>query len=190
MGDVGFLVAQRHWSDEPLHLYWFSRETLSDKRSLRHHTLPCLALALSSLENLEHLVFRNASNFGKRYSVFGRLVFPLLLDGAGQSFGVLLALAIQQICGQGTLGRCASIGLLDVALVVGLERLFHLDLLRMALSVKQLGLDTEGLLCYCRRLVDQTSLALTSEENEQSLRKRLTGELTCAQNDRSDDHVA
>lgn len=82
MSDIGFFVAQRHWPNEPLHLDRFSRETLPDERGLRHHTLPRFALALSSLEHLEHLIFRDAANFGKRHSVFGRLVFPLLLDGA------------------------------------------------------------------------------------------------------------
>lgn len=59
MRDIRFFVPQRHRPDEPLHLHRFSRKALTHERSLGHHPLPRLALALPGLHHLEHLVFRN-----------------------------------------------------------------------------------------------------------------------------------
>ena len=66
----------------------------------------------------------------------------------------LLTLAIKQIRRERALFDRSVVLLLDVALVVRLERLLHLNLLRVSLGMVKLGLVTEHLLCLLRRSVD------------------------------------
>lgn len=90
VGDVGLLVPERHRPNEPLHLNRLSGETFTDKGSLGNHSLPRLGLGLSRLENLEHLVLGNSSNFGERDRVLGGSVLSSLFDGRRKRFGILL----------------------------------------------------------------------------------------------------
>lgn len=97
MCDIGFLIPKSHGPNKPLHLDGLAREALSDKGGFRDHPLPRLRLGFSGLEDLEHLVFSDTADFRERYGVFRSLLFPFLLDGRGEGFGVLLALAIEQV---------------------------------------------------------------------------------------------
>ena len=65
----------------------------------------------------------------------------------------LLALSVEQIRGQRALLDRPVVLLLDVALVVRLERLLHLHLFGMSARVVQLGLVTKHLLRLLRRSV-------------------------------------
>ena len=80
MCDIRLLVPQRHWPHESLHLHRLPRETFPNKCRLCYHPLPNLALALPGLQNLEHLVLRNASHFRQRHGILCSLVFSFLLD--------------------------------------------------------------------------------------------------------------
>jgi hypothetical protein len=76
----------------------------------------------------------------------------------------LLTLPVKQIRRQSALLDRAIILLLDVPLIVRLERLLHLHLLGVPLRVMYLGLETEHLLRVGRRLVGLTSLPLAPNE--------------------------
>lgn len=160
MGYVGFFVAQCHGTDETFHFYWFSCKAFADKGSFSEHALPRLALALARLDNLEHLVLCDTPDFGQGHGILCSLVFAFLLDCARESLGVLLALAVEEVCRERTVGDSRGVCLLDVALVVGLEGLFELDLFGVAFGVEELGLDAECLLCECGGLVDLSGLTL------------------------------
>ena len=97
MRHIGLLVSQSHGSNEPLHLYGFSREPLPDKRSLVDHSLPTLTLLRTRLDDLEHLLLCNPSDLGQRHTVLGRLILSPLLDTARQGLGILLTLSVQQV---------------------------------------------------------------------------------------------
>jgi hypothetical protein len=179
VGDVGLLVTERHRADEALHLYGLAGEALADKRRLGDHPLPALGLGLARLENLEHLVLGDAANLGQRHRVLCRPVLAALLDRRRERLGVLLTLAVEQVGRQRALGDRALVLLLDVALVVLLERLLELDLLAVPLGVVKLGLESKELLCRRRVLVDGTRLALAParREAQQAVRTLCRGRL-------------
>lgn len=80
MRNIRLLEPQSHRPHEPLQLWRFPREALPNERRLRDHPLPTLALTLTRLQHLEHLVLRNPPNLRQRYSELGRLVLPPLLN--------------------------------------------------------------------------------------------------------------
>ena len=106
MCHVHLLEPQGQRPDESLHLHRFAREPLSDESCFRYHSLPLFALALPRPHNLEHLVLRNTTNLGQWDGVLGGLVFPLLLDGSRKRLGILLSLAVEEICGKSAIGNC------------------------------------------------------------------------------------
>jgi hypothetical protein len=162
MRHVGLFVSQSHGPDEPFHLYRLSSESLSDKGGLVDHPLPTLGLLRTCLDDLEHLLFGDPPDLGQGYAVLGRLVLSPLLDTARQGLGILLTLSVQQISRESTLGSGRIVRLLDVALVVSLERLFELDLFGVSFSVVKLGLDTVQLLSDGRILVGFTGGTFSS----------------------------
>jgi hypothetical protein len=87
----------------------------------------------------------------------------------------LLTLSVEQIRRQGTLWHGAIVLLLDVPLVVSLERLLELDLLGMSLGMVELGLETEELLGLLRVLVRHTGFTLSPREREERRRDRQKG---------------
>lgn len=160
MRDVGLVHTKGHGADEALELDRLTGKALTNKRVLVDHTLPALALVLSSLDDLEHLLLGNTTDLGQGNGVLGGAVLPAVLDGGGERLGVLLALTVKQISGKRTLLDGAVVLLLDVALVVGLELLLHLHLLGVSSGVHHLGLVTDHLLHGRRLLVDLTRLTL------------------------------
>jgi len=146
MRDIRLFETQGHGSHEPLQLRRLPREALPNECRLRNHPLPGLALALTRLQHLEHLVLRDTSDFRQRHSELGSLVLPPLLDRTRHGLCIPLTLTVQQEGGQSTVGGGTSIGLLEVPLVVGLERLFELHLLGVPFLVQELGFDTEEFL--------------------------------------------
>ena len=54
MGDVRLLEAHRHWPDEALVLWHFSREISRHEAHFCHHALPRLLLPLATLQHFEH----------------------------------------------------------------------------------------------------------------------------------------
>lgn len=58
-----------------------SSETFTNKGGLVDHTFPTLRLALSGLDDLEHLFFGDTPDLGKRHRVFGGSVLSSVLDG-------------------------------------------------------------------------------------------------------------
>lgn len=135
MCDVGLLVPQRHRSDEPFHLHWFSCKALADECCFCHHSLPCLLFALSGTHDLEHLILRNSPHFRQWYSILGCLIFPLFLDSSRQCLRILLALTVKKVRGKSTVRNGARVFLFDIAFIVGLESFLELNLLRMSLSM-------------------------------------------------------
>lgn len=81
MCDIGNLHPQSHRPDEPLQLDGFSCETLANKRRLVDHPLPALALVLPRLDDLEHLLLCDTSDFWQGNSILCRLVFSAVFDG-------------------------------------------------------------------------------------------------------------
>jgi hypothetical protein len=53
------------------------------------HTLPALSLVFTSLDDLEHLLLGNTSDFGQRHGVLGGSVLSSILDRRTERFGVL-----------------------------------------------------------------------------------------------------
>lgn len=161
MSDIGLCLTQSHRSDETLHLYGLAGEVLSNECCLVDKTLPTLSLVLSSLQDLEHLVLCNSADLWQRNRVLCSTVLAAILDSTAERLGILLTLAVEQVCGQSTLLDSSIVLLLDVALVVRLERLLELHLLAVALGVVKLGLQTVKLLRVGRRLVHLTRGSLT-----------------------------
>ena len=181
MRDIGLLDTKRGRTDETLEFGRFPgkvlkspqgispnailaekgrRTHLSDKGSLGDHALPSLALALSGLEDLEHLVLGDTSDLGERDGKLAGLFLALLLDRRRERLGVVLALAVEQVGRQGTLGEGRRVLGLDVALLVSLDRLLHGDLFGVPASVHHLGLVAVQGLCHLRLLVHLTGGAL------------------------------
>lgn len=163
MGNVGFFVAEGHWSNKPLHFDGLASKRFAYESCFCDHTFPGLALALSGPEHLEHLFLRNTANLGEGYSILGGPFLALLFDSAGESFGILLALTVQKVGGKGAIRNGTVVLVLNIALVVGLEGLFELHFLRMTFRVEDLGFQAEGLLCDSRRFVGFAGLSLASE---------------------------
>lgn len=181
--DVRLLDSERGRADEPLEFGRFPREVLptartsvhrfetfrwcehapthlSDKGGLGDHALPALALRLARLDDLEHLVLCDTPDLGQGDGELAGLFLALLLDRRRERFGVVLALAIEEVSGQGTLRESGSVLGLDVALLVGLDGLFHGDLFGVATLVQELGLVAVHRLGHLRLLVDLTGSAL------------------------------
>ena len=63
MCDIGHFHTQTHRSDEPFQLDRLSRKVLSDESGLVYHSLPTLALVFTGLDDFEHLLFCDTSDF-------------------------------------------------------------------------------------------------------------------------------
>lgn len=81
VSDVGLGHTQSHRTDEALELDRLASEALADERGLVDHTLPALALVLSGLDDLEHLLLGDASNLGQGHGILGGAIFSSVLDG-------------------------------------------------------------------------------------------------------------
>lgn len=140
VGDVCLLVAQTHGADEALVLDRTTREPGTHEGGLGDHALPTLLGGLlARLDDAEHLLLADTLDLGQRNGEAGGLLVTLLLDGRGEGFGVLLVGAVQQVLRQGLGAGLCGLGRLEVALLVGADRLLHLDLLLAALLGVQLG---------------------------------------------------
>lgn len=115
---------------------------------------------LSGVDNLEHLLLANTLDLRQGHSKLSSLLITLVLDSTGESLGVGLLRAVEQVLGQRSLGRLVGCGRLDVLLLLGLDTLLHLNLLLVAVLLVQLGPQTTQVLGIVRRLVSLTSLAL------------------------------
>lgn len=159
--DVCLFVSQTHGPDEPLVLDGASGEIGTDESGLGDHSLPALlGSLLSGLDDLEHLLLGDTPDLGKWDGELCGLFITLVLDGRGQGLGVLLLRSVEQVGGQRGVGRLGGLVGLDVALLVGLDLLLHLDLLLVALLLVQLGPQTAQVLCIFGLLVAFTGGAL------------------------------
>lgn len=160
--DIGLLITETHRSNEALMLGVASSEVGSDKGRLGNHALPSLLLdLLTGLDNLEHLLLADTSDLGQGNGKLGRLLSSLVLDGTAESLGSRRVCAVQQIRGH----RCCGlllVGGLDVALLVRLDGLPHLNLLLMSLLLVQLGSETAQILGVLRSLVALTGGTLAN----------------------------
>lgn len=187
---VRLLVPKSHGPDKPLHLYRLTREAFTNERSLGDHTLPGLAFAFPSAHNFEHLVLRNPADLGQRHGILGRLLFPLFFDCGRKRLRIFLALAVEEVGGQCAVRNGRGVGLLDVPLVVRLERLLELNLLSMALGVKEFSLKAKGFLRDSRGTMGFTSLSLPPDKMlamEQNVHRKAR---TCARSSLSAGHDA
>lgn len=161
MCDVGLLVTQTHGSDKALVFGVSSGEVGSNKCRLSNDSLPRpLVRLLARLDDLEHLLLADTSHLGQRHAKLGGLLRTLVLDGAAEGLCRGRVRSVEQVRGQ-RLGRLLLVRGLDVALLVGLDGLLHLDLLIVALLLVQLGLQTAEVLGVLRSLVAFTGNALS-----------------------------
>lgn len=161
MSDVALLVTETHRTNESLVLDWATCEIWSDEGWLGDHALPSLLRSLlSGLDNLEHLILSDTADLWQRNAELRSLLISLVLNSGGQSLSVRWVGTVEEIlrkwCGRwlGWGGR------LDVALLVGLDLLLHLDLLVVTLLLVELGAETSELLCVLGLLVALTGGAL------------------------------
>ena len=133
-------VPQTHGADKPFELGRPAGEIRSHKCRLRDHPLPrLLGRLLARLDDLEHLLLGDTPDFRKRDGELGRLLGPLVLDLRRQGFRVGWIGAVEEVGRDGLRGLLLGRGALDVALLVGLDRLAQLDLLVVPLLGVQLG---------------------------------------------------
>lgn len=156
-----------------LELYGLSRESLPNKRRLVDHSLPALSLVFTRLDDFEHLLLGDTPNLGQRHGILGRPILSAVFDSRTKSLGILssatclehsahlLTLTIKQVRRESALLDRSIVFLLDISLVVRLQRLFHLDLLRVSLGMVKLGLVTKHLLRFLRSSVDLSSGTLS-----------------------------
>ena len=162
MCDVGLLVTETHGSDEALVLGVASSEVGSDKGRLGDHALPGLFLdLLSGLDNLEHLLFTDTSDLGQGHGKLGSLLGSLVLDSAAESLGSRRVGTVQKVRGHGC-RRLLLVGGLDVALLVSLDLLLHLNLLLVSLLLVKLSPETTQVLSILRGLVALTGGTLAN----------------------------
>lgn len=160
--DVGLLVTETHGSDEALVLGVASSKVGSDKGGLSDHALPGLLLdLLSGLDDGEHLLLADTTDLGQRDGELGRLLGSLVLDGAAESLGSRGVCTVQKVRGHGRRGILLVRGL-DVALLVRLNGLLHLDLLLVSLLLVQLSPETAQVLSILRGLVALTGGTLAN----------------------------
>jgi len=101
---------------------------------------------LSSVDNLEHLLFTDTLNLRQGNGELGGLLISLVLNSTGQSLGVGGLGSVEQVLGQGSLGGLVGGGRLDILLFLLLDALLHLYLLLVALLLVQLGPQTTEIL--------------------------------------------
>lgn len=89
--------------------------------------------------HLEQLLLTDTPNLGDRHGKPRRLLGPLVLDLRAQGLGGSRVGAVEQVGGDGLGGLLLGGGALDIALLVLLDGLAHLDLLRVPLLGVQLG---------------------------------------------------
>lgn len=117
-----------------------AREILADKRRLGNHALPALLLRLlARVDDLEHLLLGDAADLREGHGEAGGLLGALVLDGGADCLGRGGVLAVEQVGGHGVGRVVLGGGALDVALLVGLDLLAHLDLLLVPLLGVHLG---------------------------------------------------
>ena len=161
MSNVGFLVTQTHGADETLIFGVTTGEVGSNKSRLGDHALPGTLLdLLAGRDDLEHFLLADTTDLGQGNVELGRLFSTLVLDGTAEGLGGRRVRAVQQIGGHGLRGF-GFVGGLDVALLVRLDLLLHLNLLIVALLLVQLGPETTQVLCILRGLVSLTGRLLS-----------------------------
>lgn len=159
--NVGLLVPQTHGPDEALVLDRPTGEVASNESGLGDHSLPRLFVCfLARVDNLEHFLLADTLNLGQRNSELGRFLSTLILDSAGEGLGVGRLRPVEQVLGQRGLGGLVGGGRLDILLFLRPDALLHLDLLRMALLLVQLGPQATQILSILRLLVRLTRLLL------------------------------
>lgn len=114
---------------------------------------------LSGADDLEHLVLADAADLGEGHGELGGLLGALVLDGGAEGLSLGRVGAVEQVVGQRGLGVVLG-GRLDVALLVGLDLLAHLDLLLVPLRLVQLRPQTPQVLRVLGRLVAFSRFAL------------------------------
>ena len=128
---------------------------------LGDHALPALLRRLlARLDDAEHLLLTDTLDLGQRDREPGGFLIALLLDCAGQGFGVLLVGAVEQVLRQGFGAGLGGLGGLDVAFFVGADGLLHLDLLLAAFLGVELCAQTAVVLCLLRSIVALTRYPL------------------------------
>lgn len=86
MGDVSLLEAEAHGADEAFVFRGLSSEAFADIRDLGDHALPLLFLALSCLDDLEHLVVGDGAHLWQWYGPFATLLLAFLFQGIREYF--------------------------------------------------------------------------------------------------------
>jgi len=161
MRDVRLLISQTHGPNEALILDRSTREPWANKCRLSNHAFPALLRRLlSRLNHTEHLLLADTLDLGQRDGKAGGFLIALLLDGAGQGLCVLLVAAVEQVLRQGFGGGLGGFGGFDVALFVGADCLFHLDLLFAALLGVEFGAQAAVVLRLLGAIVAFTRDAL------------------------------
>lgn len=98
------------------------------------------------MHNLEHLLLGDTLDLRQRHSEPSRLLGSLVLDGRTQSLGGCGVVSVEQVGGDGVRRLLVGGGGLDVALLVGLDLLAHLDLLLVSLLGVHLGAQSTEVL--------------------------------------------
>lgn len=127
------------------------------------HALPSFLLCLlARAHHLEHLLFRDPPDLGQRHGEARGLFGTLVLDAGAQGLGGGGVVPVEQVGGHGVGGLLVGGGGLDVALLVGLDLLAHLDLLLVALLGVQLGAQAAQVLGFLGGIVALAGGALAS----------------------------
>lgn len=154
MRDVRFLVPQPHRPDEAFILDGSPGEIGANERRLGDHALPALLGRLPArLDHLEHLLVRDAAHPGQRDGELGGRLAALVLDRAGQRLRGGRVGPVEQVFRLRVGGGRVRGGGLDVALLVRLDLLLHLDLLHPARLLVQFGPQAAQVLRIVRLLV-------------------------------------
>lgn len=130
---------------------------------LGHHALPAfLVRLLSSTNDLEHFLLGDTLDLGQRHSEAGGLLGALVLDGGAESLGGGGVVPVEQVGGDGVGRVIVRGGILDIALLMGLDLLAHLDLLLVALLSVHFGAQAAKVLSLLRSIVALAGGALAS----------------------------
>jgi len=161
MGDVRLLVPQSHGPDEAFVLDGSPREIGPDKRRLGDHALPrLLGNLLARLDDLEQLLLTDTLDLGDGYREARGLLGALALDLGRERLGCRRVRPVEEVRGHGVGGLLFLGRALDIALLVLLDLLAHLDLLVVALFGVELGPQAAQVLCILGLLVAFTGCLL------------------------------
>lgn len=111
-----------------------SKDGQGEDIRLGHHAFPALFVRLlSGTNDLEHLLLGNTLDLGQRHGEACGLLGSLVLDGGAESLGGSGIVPVEQVGGDGVGGIIFGSGVFDIALLMGLDLLAHLDLLLVTL---------------------------------------------------------